>query len=91
MIFKKEPNALKEEVKTVSKKLHELTDEELTQVSGGAEADNAAYLCEYEPNILLYRASPAEYLILDTLTGNKMIVENARDLEDAACELKRLR
>ena len=29
-------NALKEEVETVSKKLHELTEEELEQVSGGA-------------------------------------------------------
>ena len=31
-----ELNALKEEVETVSKKLHELSEEELTQVSGGA-------------------------------------------------------
>ena len=30
-----ELNALKEEVETVSKKLHELTEEELAQVSGG--------------------------------------------------------
>ena len=30
-----ELKALKEEVETVSKKLHELTDEELAQVSGG--------------------------------------------------------
>ena len=30
-----ELNALKEEVETVSKKLHELTEEELKQVSGG--------------------------------------------------------
>ena len=32
---KEELNALKEEVETVSKKLHELTEEELAQVSGG--------------------------------------------------------
>ena len=32
---KEELNALKEEVETMSKKLHELTDEELEQVSGG--------------------------------------------------------
>ena len=32
---KEELNALKEEVETVSRKLHELTEEELTQVSGG--------------------------------------------------------
>ena len=30
-----ELNALKEEVETVNRKLHELTDEELAQVSGG--------------------------------------------------------
>ena len=30
-----ELNALKEEVETVSRKLHELTDEELEQVTGG--------------------------------------------------------
>ena len=32
-----EPNTLKEEVETVSKKLHELTDEELAQVAGGGD------------------------------------------------------
>ena len=31
-----ELNTLKEEVETVSRKLHELTEEELAQVSGGA-------------------------------------------------------
>ena len=36
MKTKEELNALKEEVETVSKKLAELTDEELVQVSGGA-------------------------------------------------------
>ena len=36
MKTKEELNALKEEVETVSKKLHELTDEELAQVSGGS-------------------------------------------------------
>ena len=35
MKTKEELNALKEEVETVSKKLHELTDEELEQVAGG--------------------------------------------------------
>ena len=35
MKTKEELNALKEEVETVSKKLQELTDEELAQVSGG--------------------------------------------------------
>ena len=37
MKTKEELNALKEEVETVSRKLHELTDEELAQVSGGEE------------------------------------------------------
>ena len=35
MKSKDELNALKEEVETVNRKLHELTDEELEQVSGG--------------------------------------------------------
>ena len=38
MKTKEELNALKEEVETVNKKLHELNDEELAQVSGGATA-----------------------------------------------------
>ena len=37
MKTKEELNTLKEEVETVSKKLHELTDEELEQVSGGTQ------------------------------------------------------
>ena len=36
MKTKEELNALKEEVETVRRKLHELTDEELAQASGGA-------------------------------------------------------
>ena len=36
MKTKEELNALKEEVETVSRKLHELTEEELAQVSGGS-------------------------------------------------------
>ena len=36
MKTKEELNALKEEVKTLNKKLRELTDEELSQVTGGA-------------------------------------------------------
>ena len=35
MKTKEELNALKEEVETLNKKLHELTDEELAQVAGG--------------------------------------------------------
>ena len=40
MKTKEELNALKEDVETVSRKLHELTDEELAQVTGGV---NPAY------------------------------------------------
>ena len=38
MKTKEELNALKEEVETVNKKLHELTEEELAQVSGGSNS-----------------------------------------------------
>ena len=41
MKTKEELNALKEEVETLNKKLHELTDEELEQVSGGGVKLNA--------------------------------------------------
>ena len=48
-----ELNALKEEVETVSKKLHELTEEELEQVAGGID-----YQKNYSPkqwkDLLLY-------------------------------------
>ena len=37
MKTKEELNTLKEEVETLNKKLAELTEEELTQVSGGSE------------------------------------------------------
>ena len=37
MKTKEELTALKEEVETLNKKLHELTDEELAQVSGGGD------------------------------------------------------
>ena len=43
MKTKEELNALKEEVETVSKKLHELTDEELEQVSGGVVLTDNPY------------------------------------------------
>ena len=36
MKTKEELNALKEDVETVSRKLHELTEEELAQVTGGS-------------------------------------------------------
>ena len=42
MKTKKELNTLKEEMETLNKKLHELTEEELTQVSGGFEPGSSA-------------------------------------------------
>ena len=47
MKTKEELNALKEEVETVSKKLHELTDEELAQVSGGSGGRRADLVNEF--------------------------------------------
>ena len=38
MKTKEELNELKEEVETLNKKLHELTDEELAQVTGGDDS-----------------------------------------------------
>ena len=44
MKTKEELNALKEEVETQNKKLHELTEEELEQVSGGFEPGSSAQI-----------------------------------------------
>ena len=44
MKTKEELNAIKNEVETVSRKLAELTDEELTQVSGGGDYQTQALL-----------------------------------------------
>ncbi len=47
---KEELDALKEEVKSVTRKIRELTDEELAQVSGG----NGKFACEvpsYKPEL----------------------------------------
>ena len=46
MKTKEELNALKEEVETVNKKLAELTDEELAQVSGGGLPGNIKHVIE---------------------------------------------
>ncbi|MDO4983281.1 MAG: bacteriocin [Eubacteriales bacterium] len=39
MKTKEELNSLKEEAETVSREMHELTDEELAQVTGGGLSD----------------------------------------------------
>ena len=44
MKTKEELNALKEEVETLNKKLHELTDEELAQVSGGDQLPDGYFV-----------------------------------------------
>ena len=57
MKTKDKMNALKEEVATVSRKLHELTDEELAQVAGGVLPDS--YKLDFEPGVAPGRSSPA--------------------------------
>ena len=44
MKTKEELNALKEEVETLNKKLHELTEEELAQVKGGSAVDICLFI-----------------------------------------------
>ena len=51
MKSKEELNALKEEVETVSKKLAELTEEELAQVSGGVLVPPFDIKTEWTPPI----------------------------------------
>ena len=46
MKTKEELETLKEEVETLNKKLHELTDEELAQVSGGDHVRPDAFVLE---------------------------------------------
>ena len=48
MKTKEELNALKEEVETLNKKLAELTEEELAQVTGGQQYDINIYKNEVE-------------------------------------------
>ena len=59
MKTKKELNALKEEVETVSKKLHELTDEELKQVVGGQYGD----ITKYGPDYLFDHCTEKQYKV----------------------------
>ena len=50
MKTKEELNALKEEVEAVSKKLHELTEEELEQVTGGSIPEDDHPRASYKTN-----------------------------------------
>ena len=51
MKTKEKLNALKEEVETQNKKLHELTDEELAQVSGGEGVPPVSGPPVYNPTV----------------------------------------
>ena len=59
MKTKEKLNALKEEVETVSRKLHELTEEELAQVSGG-RVPGLRYELDFEPPVSTERTSLSE-------------------------------
>ena len=63
-----ELNALKEEVETVRKKLHELTDEELAQVSGGGYKPNGSESNVSEPDDLRTWVNPTWYSDGDPVT-----------------------
>ena len=66
MKTKEELNALKEEVETLNRKLHELTEEELAEVSGGArhilreDPESTAVVAESE--VKLKERAVAEHL-----------------------------
>ena len=63
MKTKEELNALKEEVETVSRKLHELTDDELAQVTGGQYYSGTTYGdgITYGSGITYDNAYPPDY------------------------------
>ena len=85
---------LKEEVETLNKKLVELTEEDLEQVSGGGEGDlfDSGYEYPGYPGIwFIYDLSLGVYRMIDKLTGNEKIAQSAGDLEETAIELKNLR
>ena len=58
MKTKEELNALKEEVETLSAKLHELTDEELEQVAGGTGDTPDGYLPPTNPTVDVCKSQP---------------------------------
>ena len=62
MKTKEELNALKEEVEALNKKLHELSDEELAQVSGG-QYSGTTYggSTTYGSGITYDKAYPSDY------------------------------
>ena len=60
MKTKEELKALKEEVETVSRKLHELSEEELAQVTGGSSRDHRLDLIEGLRQTLAEERDPVE-------------------------------
>ena len=60
MKTKEELNALKEEVETVNKKLHELTEEELAQVTGGVDGLLNVDVVPTAPDSSVYPNRPLE-------------------------------
>ena len=62
MKTKEELNALKEEVETLNKKLHELTDEEFAQVSGGRSVPRDERVIE--PHVIEPLVYPDSYFTL---------------------------
>ncbi|MDO4983510.1 MAG: bacteriocin [Eubacteriales bacterium] len=60
MKTKEELNALKEEVETLNRKLHELTEEELAQVSGGVLTPEAQIWIQNNYNEIFSRAPKSQ-------------------------------
>ena len=73
MKTEEELNALKEEVETVSKKLHELTDEELAEVTGGNEAPKVIF-----PYLVGAVWSPIAKLVADGMGSESSINHGKR-------------
>ena len=63
MKTKEELNALKEEVETLNKKLAELTEEELAQVTGGSDGDG--------PILNLKFRSPSKEIVIITCSKSE--------------------
>ena len=74
MKTKEELNALKEEIETQNKKLHELTDEDLAQVSGGVISPDSLINIGNEENFELNQFElPSDVMHSDVM---KVIVES---------------
>ena len=74
MKTKEELNALKEEVKAVNKKLAELTEEELEQVSGGFRGDSD-YTTTYRKT-----CSNCGYILREAFLSGCAVLANDDDL-----------